>query len=338
MNISTIGIDIAKEVFQVHGVDKMGKTVLKKKLSRKEMLAYFANLPPCLIGIEACGGSHYWSRKLSELGHEVKLMAPHFVKPYIKNQKNDANDAQGCCEGVSRPSMRFVPAKSIEQQDIQSLHRIRERLIKERTALVNEIRGLLAEYGIVIKKGINAVRKALPLHLEDASNELTLLGRETFQSLYEEIDEKDKRIAAVTKKIEVIFKNSPICQRIEKIEGVGVLTATAIVAAVGDPKVFQNGRQMAAWLGLVPKQHSSGGKQKLLGISKRGDKYIRKCLIHGARTVVYRAEKKTDARSLWINNLVKSGGTNKASVALANKNARIIWALLAKKENYLKAA
>lgn len=338
MDISTIGMDIAKDVFQLHGVNKMGKSVLKKKLSRKEVLPFFANLPPCLIGIEACGGSHYWHRQLTRLGHEVKLISPHFVKPYIKNQKNDANDAEGICEAVTRPSMHFVPNKSIEQQDIQSLHRIRERLIRARTALVNEIRGLLAEYGIVIKKGIHALRKALPLILEDASNELTFLARESFQSLYEEIEEKDKRIDFYTKKIEQIFKESPACQRIEQIEGVGKIGATAIVAAIGNPHVFQNGRQVAAWLGLVPKQHSSGGKQKLLGITKRGDKYIRKCLVHGARSAVYRAEKKTDQRSLWINNLVKSGGTNKACVALANKNARIIWALLAKDENYKKAA
>lgn len=338
MNISTIGLDIAKEVFQVHGVDKMGKTVLKKRLSRKEVLPFLGNVPACLIGIEACGGSHYWHRQLTKLGHNVKLISPHFVKPYIKSQKNDANDAEGICEAVSRPTMRFVPPKSMEQQDIQSLHRIRERLIKERTALVNEIRGLLAEYGIVVKKGNAAIRKTLPLIIEDASNELTFLARESFQSLYEELKEKDQRVDAYTQKLETLFKENKACQRIAEIEGIGLITATAIVAAIGDATLFKNGRHVAAWLGLVPKQHSSGGKQTLLGITKRGDNYIRKCLVHGARSVVYRAKKKTDPRSCWINKIRLSGGPNKASVALANKNARIIWALLVREERYQKAA
>ncbi len=334
MHIKTLGIDLAKNVFQLHGVDETGKAVLRKRLSRTKLAEFMVNLPPCLIGLEACGSAHYWARKFEAMGHTVKLMAPQFVKPYIKSNKNDAKDAEGICEAVTRPTMRFVSLKQVEQQDIQMLHRIRSQLVKQRTALANQIRGLLAEYGIIIPKGINHVNKQIPEILEDGENELTTLTREMFSDLYENSKLLEEKVNAYTKKIELLAKTNEKCQRICKIEGVGPLTATAVVAAVGDASVFKNGREMAAWLGLVPKQHSSGDRTQLLGISKRGDKYIRTLLIHGGRSVTRVCTTKTDARSLWVADKKERCGENKTAVAVANKNARIIWALLNSGESY----
>jgi transposase len=330
MNIKTIGIDIAKNVFQVNGMDGRGKTVLTKRLSRVKLPEFIATLPPCLIGMEACGSAHYWGRKFKGWGHEVKLMNPYYVKPYIKANKNDANDAEGICEAVTRPSMRSVPIKSVEQQDIQCLHRIRSRVVQERTALVNQIRGLLAEYGIVMVQGISKVRKQLPLILEDPSNELTSLGREMFQELYQHVIEADQKVAHADARIEKLSQQDEVCKRLLKVPGIGPLTATAILAAVGDAKVFKNGRQMAAWLGLVPRQQSSGDSRILLGVSKRGDGYLRSLLVHGARAVVTRAKERSD----WLVQLIQRRGKQKAYVALANKNARILWALIAKGTEY----
>lgn len=297
MNINILGIDIAKNLFQLHAVDKGGKAVLKQRLSRDKLLPFIAKLSPCLIVMEACSGASYWSRQFTARGHHVKLISPQYVKPFVKTNKTDANDAQAICEAASRPSMYFVAPKTIQQQDIQSLHRVRERLIKNRTALANQIRGLLAEYGLIMSTGIWRLRRELPLILEDAENELTFLTRELLSDLYNELVELDKKITYYTNKIEHIFKSSEPCQRIGKIEGIGPLIATAIVAAMGDPEHFKNGRQLAAWLGLVPRQQASGERCRLLGISKRGDGYLRKLLIHGARSVVYRAKHKTDQRS-----------------------------------------
>ena len=288
MNITTLGIDIAKNVFQLHGVDKDGKTVLTKTLSRTKLLEFVANLTRCLIGMESCGSSNYWARKFISFGHTVKLMSPQFVKPYVKSNKNDKNDAEAICEAVARPNMRFVCVKKVEQQDIQSIHRIRTRLAEERTALANQIRGLLAEYGIVIPKNIGNIRSNLPAILEDGANELSAIGRETFLELYNELADKDKKILVYDKKIKLICSQNSQCKALTEISGVGHITGTAILAAVGDAAVFKNGREMAAWLGLVPKQCSSGGKERLLGISKRGDKYLRSLLIHGARAVVFK--------------------------------------------------
>ncbi len=338
MKITTLGIDLAKNVFQLHGVDERGRAVLRKRLSRGKLMGFLANLEPCLIGIEACAGAHYWTREMGKLGHTVRIMSPQYVKPYIKSNKNDSNDAQGICEAVGRPHMHFVPPKSVEQQDIQALHRAREQLIKGRTALVNQMRGLLAEYGIVVSKGVHKLRAALPGILEDGENGLTPLAREVFAESYDQLLAFYRRIAEYDRRIERVFKASPLCQRAAHVEGVGPLSATALVAAVGNAKVFKNGRQMAAWLGLVPKQHSSGGRNRLLGISKRGDRYLRTLLIHGARSVVYRCDKKEDARSRWLRNLKQRRGANRACVALANKNARILWALLAREEAYRPAA
>lgn len=337
MNIKTLGIDLAKNVFQLHGVDAEGKVVLRKKVLRNDLADLIAKLPPCLIGMEACGGANHWARKFKSFGHEVKIMHPSFVKPYVKSNKNDHNDAEGICEAVTRPSMRFVPVKEIAQQDMQCLHRIRSQLVQNRTALINQIRGLLSEYGIVLSLQVHNVRKRLPEIIE-GNNELSVFSRGLFEELREDLVAIDKRIASCDAKISAVFKSDERCQKIAKVEGVGVITATALMSVAANPTVFKNGREFSAWLGLVPKQSSSGGKQTLLGISKRGDRYLRTLLIHGARAVVCRASTKTDPRSQWVTQIKNRRGTNKACVALANKNARIIWALLAKNEDYRRAA
>ena len=338
MKIATVGLDIAKQVFQVHGADSEGRAVLRKRLRRDQVAEFFANLPPCLVGLEACCGSHYWTRVLHRAGHTVRLIAPQFVKPYVKSNKNDANDAEAICEAVSRPQMRFVPAKSVEQQDVQSLHRVRRRLVSSRTQLASQVRGLLAEYGIVVPQGIGQLRRGLPLILENAENELTDFGRRLFASLYEDLVQLDDKIEAIDEQVRAIYRTSEPCQRVAAVEGIGPLIATALVAAVSDGKSFKNGRQFAAWLGLVPRQYSSGGKVRLFGISKRGDPYLRTLLIHGARSVVYRARHKTDSRNRWIADKQRRLGTSKACVALANKNARIVWSLIARGESYRRAA
>ena len=297
-------------------------------------MAFIAQLPPCLIGIEACGGAHHWVRVLSEWGHTVKMIAPQFVKPYVKSNKNDAVDAEAICEAVQRPSMRFVPSKSIEQQDIQSVHRIRSLLVGRRTAQANQIRGLLMEYGIVIPQGISTLRKAIPDLLEDAENTLSSYFRELLRELYDEIVHFDERIETIELKLKVISEQNEDCQRLLTIPGVGLLTATALIAAIGDISVFKSGRELAAWIGLVPRQHSTGGKPTLLGISKRGDTYLRTLLIHGGRSVVRVAHKHQDKRNQWIGEIKKRRGENISNVAVANKNARIAWALLTKKEDY----
>lgn len=265
-------------------------------------------------------------------------MSPQYVKPYVKTNKNDTNDSKAICEAVTRPSMNFVPIKSVEQQDIQSIHRIRTGLIQERTALVNQIRGLLMEYGVVVPQGIGMIRKQLPEIIADRDNELTTLMREMFAQLYTYFIEKDERIRVMDSRIIELCNQSEVCRRLVKVEVIWPMTATALVAAVGDAKIFRNGRHMAAWLGLVPKQSSSGGKQVLLGISKRGDRYLRSLLIHGARAAVKVANKKESSRNHWIENLVQRRGKFKAYVALANKNARILWALIAHGTEYRMVA
>jgi transposase len=334
MNVTTIGFDIAKNVFQLHGVDANGKTVLRKQLKRNQVLAFFANLSPCRVGLEACSGAHYWARELVKLGHEARLISPQFVKPYVKGNKNDANDAEAICEAVGRPTMRFVPIKSIAQQDLQMLHRVRSGLVKERTALANRIRGLLAEYGIIVAIGLIKLRQQLPGILEDAENDLTMAARTVFADLQGQLIELDKQVVAYGDKIQAVHRASDVSQRLSDVPGIGPITATALVASLGDGKAFASARQVAAWLGLVPRQDSSGGKPRLLGISKRGDVYLRTLLIHGARAVVKAAAKKDDAESRWINALVKRRNANIAAVAVANKNARIVWALLTKSAHY----
>lgn len=333
MNVTTLGIDIAKNVFQLHGVDKEGATVLRKKLSRKKLPEFIIQLAPCLIGVEACGGANYWGRKFQAMGHDVRLISPQFVKPYVKSNKNDAVDAEAICEAVARPNMRYVAIKNIEQQDIQCVHRIRARFVRERTALSNQTRGLLSEYGIIMAQGISNVRKQLPLILEDAENELTILGRRLFNNLYEQLQETDKKVQEYDLQIQQYCQSNEICKRLLKLPGVGVLIASAIVASIGNAKIFKNGREMSAFIGLVPRQYSSGGKQKLLGISKRGDRYLRCLLIHGARSVL-RAKKLPNKQATWLKSLVERRGRNRATVAVANKNVRIMWALMVKRESF----
>jgi transposase len=330
--ITVLGIDLAKSSFQLHGVDENGNTVLKKKLSRSKLTAFIATLPPCLIGLEACGGAHHWVRVFSKFGHTVKMIAP--LHPYVKSNKNDAVDAEAICEAVQRATMRFVPSKSIEQQDIQCVHRIRSLLVGRRTAQTNQIRGFLMEYGIIIPQGINQLRKAIPSILEDAENTLSPYFRELLRERYEEIVHFDERIAAVELKLKMISEQNEDCKRLLTIPGVGLLTATALIAAIGDISAFKSGRELAAWLGLVPRQHSTGGKQTLLGISKRGDTYLRTLLIHGGRAVVRVAHKHQDKRNQWVGEIKQRRGENISNVAVANKNARIAWALLTKKQDY----
>ena len=334
MNVTTIGIDLAKEVFQVHGVDEHGKRLFNKPLKRAQMTTFFANLPPCLIGMEACASAHFWANTLTALGHTVRLMAPQFVKPYVKTNKHDTADAEAICEAVTRPTMRFVPIKTPEQQAVLALHRIRQGFIKQRTAQANQIRGLLAEFGIIIPQGIHHVRQQLPAILEDADNRLPGLFREQLSLLQAHMVHLFEVTGTLDKQIEQCHQHHPLCQRIGKIPGIGPITASALIATIGNARNFENGRQLAAWLGLVPRQHSSGGKQVLLGISKRGDTYLRTLLIHGARAVLQSVKRKQDALSGWASRLLARRNNNIAAVALANKNARIVWALLAKDQEY----
>jgi transposase len=335
MNIKRVGIDLAKQVFQVHGVDCQDRIVLRRQLRRNQFLGFFATVPPCLIGMEACGGAHHWARELQKQGHTVKLIAPQFVKPYVKSNKNDANDAEAICEAVGRPSMRFVTIKTVAQQDLQAIHRIRSELVRQRTAKVNQIRGLLAEYGLVVGRHVQTLRRALPDLLEDAGNGLSFDFRALLDDLRKDFVHFDERVAEMDKKVHALAHSEPAAKRLLSIPGIGPISATAIFCAVGDGKQFKRGRDMAAWLGLTPKQHSSGGKDRLLGMSKRGDTYLRTLLIQGARSVLKVIDKKTDPRSQWLQNLCGRRHKNVAAVALANKNARIAWALLNNETNYL---
>lgn len=334
MKITTVGIDLAKSVIQVHGVDERGKSVLKKQLKRNQVASFFANLPACLVGMEACGGAHHWARKLESFGHAVKLMAPQFVKPYVKTNKNDKADAEAICEAVSRPSMRFVPIKNAEQQAVLALHRARQGFVKGRTAQANQIRGLLAEYGIVIPQGIRHIGKRLPEILEDGESDLPGVFRELLWRLGEHLKELDRQVGELEVQIQSWHRGNEASTKLAQIPGIGPISASALVASIGDARSFENGRQLAAWLGLVPRQHSSGGKQVLLGISKRGDTYLRMLLIHGARAVVRVLERKAEGADAWLKGLVARRNKNIAAVALANKNARIAWALLAHERNY----
>lgn len=333
MNITTVGLDLAKNVFQVHGVNEHGKAVLKKQLKRAQVAEFFANMPACLIGMEACGSAHYWARKLQEFGHTVRLMAPQFVKPYVKTNKNDAADAEAICEAVARPNMRFVGIKNVEQQAVLAQHRARQGFIKARTAQANQIRGLLAEYGLVIPQGIAQIAKRVPELIEDASNQLPGSFRLLIDRLLEHLKELDRQVDEIEAQIVAWHRSNEASHKLEKVPGIGPITASAIVASVGDVNIFDSGRQMAAWMGLVPRQNSSGGKNVLLGISKRGDTYLRTLLIHGARSVIYRAQQRVE-ESGWLQALLGRRNANVAAVALANKNARIVWALLAKDREF----
>lgn len=328
MKITTIGIDLAKNVFQVHGVDEHGKTLLRKQLKRDQVAAFFANLPPCLIGMEACASAHHWARKLRDMGHDVRLMAPQFVKPYVKTNKNDAADAEAICEAVGRPNMRFVPIKNLEQQAVLALHRVRQGFVKARTAQANQIRGLLGEFGLVIPQGIVHIARRVPELIEDASNELPGSFRQLVQRLLEQLKEFDRQVHEIENQIVAWHRMNDDSRKLAKVPGIGPITASAMVASIGDARSFRNGRQVSAWIGLVPRQNSSGGKTVLLGMSKRGDSYLRTLLIQGARSVIYAVQRKETPDDGWLNRLLKRRNANVAAVALANKNARIIWALL----------
>jgi transposase len=334
MKITTVGIDLAKNVFQVHGVDERGKAVLKKQLKRHQVLGFFSNMLPCLIDMEACGGAHFWARRLQSQGHTVRLMAPQFVKPYVKGNKHDAADAEAICEAVSRPSMRFVPIKNIEQQAALSLHRARQGFVGERTAFANRIRGLLAEYGLIIPQGIRHIAQRVPEILEDASNELTDAMRALLARLLEHLKELDRQIKELEGEITDWHRHNELSRKLENVPGIGPITASALVATVGKAQNFSNGRQLAAWLGLVPKQDSSGGETVLLGISKRGDAYLRTLLIHGARSALWTAQRRKAPVDRWMQGLLERRNVNVAVVAMANKTARIIWALLARDRQY----
>jgi transposase len=332
-----IGIDIAKQIFQVHGVDQKGNTVLTKKLLRHELLRFFAQHEPVLIGIESCGGAHYWARELKKLGHEVKLMSPQFVSPYRKSGKNDHNDAEAICEAVGRPTMRFVAVKTEEQQTILVMHRIREQWMGERTSLMNQIRGHLQEFGVVINQGRAALQKTLAEVLEN--DRLPLLLRDSLRTMGEALRALEARLAEVDKRIESWSKQHVIAKRLMTLGGVGTLTASAVVATTGDARLFKQGRQFSAWLGLVPKQNSSGGKTRLGSITKRGDRYLRTLLIQGARSVMLaatRARKNnvSSPRYDWIYQLQARRPDNVVAVAIAAKQARILWAMMAKGEDW----
>ena len=336
--ISVLGIDLAKNIFHLHGINDHGEVVLQKKVKRTQLLPLLARLSPCLIGIEAGGAMHYWARKFTELGHTVRAMAPQFVNPYIKSNKNDVRDAQGICEAVQRPGMRFVPIKSIDQQTILHLHHSRRLLLSQRIALSNHLRGVLAEYGLIIPRGNHCIRRYIPQLLEDGSNELNAPMRTLIMDLYDQYQRYHKQIDGLEQSIRSWHQQCRASQRLMRIPGIGLLTATALVGLIGDGRAFKNGRQLSAYLGLVPRQASSGGKTRLLGISKRGDGYVRMLLVHGARSVINSHRRRQRAglpsQSLWLTQLLTRTHVNKACVAQANKTARMAWCVLSTGQAY----
>ncbi len=336
--VTVIGLDLAKRVFQVHGADGDGCPVVRRKLRRAQVLAFFSDLSPCLIGLEACASAHYWARELQNLGHDVRLIAPQYVRPFVKTNKNDAADAEAICEAVTRPTMRFAPVKSAEQQSVLMLHRARELLVRQRTMLINALRGHCAEFGLVAAQGIAKVSELVRIIEDPADSRLPDLAREALGLLAEQLDAIRVRIKALESKLLVWHRANEASRRLEAIPGVGVITATALVATIGDGSQFLSGRQLSAWLGLVPRQHSSGGKDRLGSISKRGDGYIRRLLVHGARTVLRWRRAKPSAEIEWTDKLMERRPTNVVLVAMANKTARVAWALLRHQRTYQPAS
>jgi transposase len=332
--VTTVGLDLAKSVFQVHGADAQGRPIMRKKLRRAQVIAFFADLPPCLIGMEACASAHYWARELRALGHEVRLIPPQYVKPFVKTNKNDAVDAEAICEALLRPTMRFAAVKSAEQQSVLMLHRARELLVRQRTMLINALRGHCGEFGLVAAQGASKVAELIEV-IEDPEDErLPALAREALGSLVEQLRVVQAQILGLEKKLLVWHRANEASRRLETIPGVGVITATALVATIGDASQFHSGRQLAAWLGLVPRQHSSGGKERLGRISKRGDGYIRRLLVHGARADLRWSRHRKEQRSLWQQSLLARRPTNVVLVAMANKTARVVWAMLSRGEAF----
>jgi len=331
--VTVIGIDLAKNVFQIHGVDDKDYCVLRKSLRRQKMLSFFANLEPCTIGMEACGSAHYWARELEKLGHDVKLMPPQYVKPYVKTNKNDATDAEAICEAVARPNMRFVGIKSPDQQALLLIHREREGIVKERTSLINRLRATFSEFGVPIPSGPHRLHAWLRDSYGGVESDLPVLLVRHINRMIERLQELEKGISVLGNEINHHNQQNEACKRLQEVPGIGRLTASALVATVGNGQSFKSGRQFAAWLGLVPRQYSSGGRQKLMGISKRGDAYLRKMLIHGARAVLKHMNPKRSVTP-WLVDLSVRAHRNVVIVALANKLARIAWALLSKGERY----
>lgn len=336
MKITRVGVDLAKNVFQVHGVDRGGRCVWKRRLRRSDWLRALSERlePGCEIGMEACGGAHHWGRALRARGFRVKLIAPQFVKPYVKSQKNDAMDAAAICEAMSRPEMRFVAIKTLEQQDIQALHRVRSSLITQRMAQANQIRGLVAEYGLVAPKQLAALRREIPGWLEDAQNGLTNRFRMLLNGLWQDLLRLDERVKESDREIEELAASHLGAKRLQQLRGIGPLVATALVAHFGDGRHFSRGRDAAVSLGLTPRHHGTGGRNRILGITKRGDPYLRSILVHGARSVVSKAHGKDDPLSCWVTKLKDRSHPNVAAVALANKTARIAWAMLRNGTDY----
>jgi transposase len=334
--ITTVGLDLAKHVFQVHGVDASGVPVLRKRLRRSEVLAFFARLPRCLIGLEACATAHYWARELRAVGHEVRLMPAQYVKAYLKRNKNDAADAEAICEAVRRPTMRFVPIKTAEQQAALLVHRGRERLVRQRTALVNALRAHLAEFGVIAPLGLRNVARLIAVVRDESDARLPDLARQVLRVLAEQVEQLEAAVAALEKQLMAWHKSNPVSQRLATIPGIGPIIATAIAATVVEASGFRSGREFAAWLGLVPRQHSTGGKARLGGISKRGNRYLRRLLINGASANLLRS-KATNADP-WVIGLRRRRPSLVVAVAVANKTARIAWAVMHRQENYQRMA
>jgi len=336
--VITIGVDLAKNVFQVHGVGAEGEVAFRRQLRRSQMLPFFKKQPPCLVGMEACGTAHHWARQLIELGHQVKLMPPHYVKPYVKRSKNDAADAAAICEAVTRPTMRFVSIKSIEQQSVLVLHRTRELLIRQRTMLVNAIRGHMAEFGIVAPTGVPQVKKLLAVIADPGDTRLPSLARTCLESLARQFLALHQEIRAIELNINAWHRSNEASRRLETVPGIGPIIASALTASISDPEVFKNGRELAAWIGLVPRQNSTGGKQRLGKISKQGDQYLRWLLVVGAMTVVLHAKRRGTTNMPWLANIIDRKPTMVVAVALANRNARVVWALLRHGGTYQQSA
>ena len=336
--VTTVGLDLAKTVFQVHAADRDGRPFVRKKLRRGQVLGFFAGLSPCLIGLEACASAHYWARELQALGHEVRLIPPQYVKPFVKTNKNDAADAEEICEALVRPTMRFAAVKRADQQSVLMLHRTRELLVRQRTMLINALRGHCGEFGVVVAQGAPKVAELIET-IEDPEDErLPALSRAALGSLVGQLRMAQVKILGLEKRLLVWHRASEASRRLEAIPGVGVITATALVATIGDASQFHSGRQLAAWLGLVPRQHSSGGKERLGRISKRGDGYIRRLLVHGARADLRWSKHKKEQRSIWQESLLARRPTNVVLVAMANKTARVVWAMLSRGEIFRSEA
>lgn len=333
MQITTIGLDIAKNVFQLHGIDDAGQPVLRRKVRRDQLLAVLGDFEPCLIGIEACATAHHWARQLQALGHEVRLMPPAYVKAYVKRNKNDAADAEAICEAVRRPTMRFVPIKSADAQSVLMLHRARHLLVRQRTAQVSAMRAHLAEYGVIAPKGRAHVRDLVEALSADTTP-VPNLARQALVLIADMIEGLSQQIRAIEIELMAWHRSTAASRRLETIPGIGFITATALAATVGDARVFRSGRQFAAWLGLVPKQHSSGGKERMGGISKMGDRYLRHLLVVGATAVIRFARRKATTVSIWANRLLERKPARLVSVAVANKMARIAWAVMVRNETY----